>query len=340
MTDGSLASYGWDEGWAARLAELPDDLVPGRVVRHDGSGLLVSSADGVVAVPLGPRLDPEPVVGDWVALDRDHPVAVLARRSLLRRRAAIGEGQQSLAANIDVVLLVCGVDRPVKAGRIQRSATLARDAGAEPVVVLTKAALTDDPEALIRTVTEAQPGIDVLVVSVKEGRGLDELRARVEGRTVTLLGESGAGKSSIVNALLGREAASTGRVRTGDAKGRHTTTTRELHVLPGGGVLVDTPGIRAVGLLDDVEAVTETFADVDEVADGCRFTDCRHEGEPGCQVAEALAEGRLTEARLAGWRGLRDEAEAAAFRASPQEQKRREKGSTRHSRDTSRRKRR
>jgi ribosome biogenesis GTPase len=314
----SLAQYGWDDDWAARLAELPDGLTPGRVVRHDGAGLVVAGAGGVVAVPLGPRLDPEPVVGDWVALDRDHPVAVLPRRSLLRRRAAIGDGQQSLAANIDVVLLVCGVDRPVKPGRIQRSATLARDAGAVPVVVLTKSALTDDADALVEAVTEAQPDIDVVVASVNEGQGLDGLRARVEGRTVTLLGESGAGKSSIVNALLGHEAASTGRVRAGDAKGRHTTTTRELHLLPGGGVLVDTPGIRAVGLLDDVEAVTETFADVDDVAADCRFSDCRHEGEPGCEVAAAVSDGRLTEARLAGWRGLRDEAEAAALRATRQ----------------------
>ena len=333
-----LAAYGWTPRWAALLADVAAATGPGRVVRHDGAGLIVARPEGIEAVPLVRRLDPEPVVGDWVALDGDEPIAVLPRRSLLRRRSTMSEREQALAANIDAVFLVCGLDRPVKSGRIQRGATLAWDAGAVPAIVLTKAALADNVAAIVEEVSAENPGLDVIVTSVKEGLGIEDLTAAARDRTVTLLGESGAGKSSIVNALLGTEAAATSAVREGDAKGRHTTTARELHLLPGGGVLVDTPGIRAVGLWSDPEAVTATFPDIEELAQGCRFGDCRHGGEPGCAVAAALQDGTLEPARFDSWRRLEQEAAAAALRAQPQEMRRRGKRFSRLARDAQRRK--
>ena len=282
--------------------------MPARVVRHDGVGLTVATPDGVEVAMLSTRLDPEPTVGDWVALVGGTPVAVLPRTSLLRRRAAVSDTEQALAANVDVVLLVCGLDRPVKAGRIHRGAALASDAGAEPIIVLTKAAKVDDPQRIADRVTKKNPGVPLLITSVKEGQGVDELRALARGRSVVLLGESGAGKSSIVNALLGEDAAATGHVRKGDAKGRHTTTNRSLHLLPGGGTLIDSPGIRSIGLWGGSDAVTDTFADIAELADGCRFVDCGHDTEPGCAVKAAVEDGILSAERLAKWRELDAEA--------------------------------
>lgn len=310
----ALAALGWGPTWEAALAETHPGGEPARVVRHDGAGLLVAGADGERRVMFAGRLDPEPVVGDWVVIVDGAPAAVLPRASLLRRRTARGEAEQPLAANVDAVLLVCGLDRPVRAGRVQRSATLARDAGALPVVVLTKArrsgvapGVAADARAVI---SAAAPELGVVVTSVQEGEGLDELTDVVRGRTVVLLGESGAGKSSIVNALVGDDAVATGDVRAGDAKGRHTTTSRQLHVLPAGGVLVDTPGIRAVGLWVDTDAVDASFVDVEEVAAGCRFADCAHTGEPGCAIAAAVHAGELGAARVEAWRTLRAEAES------------------------------
>jgi ribosome biogenesis GTPase len=337
MQQPALAPYGWSNRWAALLSDHPGSR-PARVVRHDGAGLVLATADGIVAAPLTRRLDPPPTVGDWIALVGDEPAAVLERSSVLSRRAADGEVEQVLAANVDVVLLVCGLDRPVKAGRIHRAATLARDAGATPVVVLTKAARHPDAEAIAAAVADANPGLEVLVTSAVEGIGLDALHALVRDRTVTMLGESGAGKSSLLNALSGEDRAATGSVRRGDAKGRHTTTTRELYVLPGGGVIIDSPGIRAVGLWVDPEAVDATFGDIEELARSCRFADCRHEQEPSCAVRDAVARGSLSAARLETWRSLRREAEAAALRADPQEQRRRGKQFSRPAKDASRRK--
>ena len=336
-----LAALGWGPRWEALLAGVDgDDPVPGRIVRHDGAGLQVATDDGVVAVMFASRLDPEPVVGDWVALVDGAPAAVLPRSSLLRRRSAMGDDEQALAANVDVVLLVMGLDRPVRGGRVQRSATLAADAGAQPVAVLTKAARVSDTdvEAGRAAIADAAPDLDVIVTSVRERVGLDELRAVARDRTVVLLGESGAGKSSIVNALLGDDAVATGEVRGGDAKGRHTTTSRQLHVLPGGGVLVDTPGIRSVGMWVDPDAVDAAFADVDDLAAACRFADCRHENEPGCAVAAVIAAGELDPARVEAWRVLRREAESAELRATPHEQRRRDKRFARITKDAQRRK--
>jgi ribosome biogenesis GTPase len=333
----TLAPLGWDERWASTLESAEPGALPGRVLQHHGAGLVVALPGGTETIMLTKRLDPEPTVGDWVAVIDNEAIAVLDRRSLLRRRSAHGDKEQQLAANVDTVLLVCGLDRPVKDGRIQRGTTIARDAGARPVVILTKAAIGDadsDPEQAAADVRIAHPGIDVVITSVNEGLGLDELRALIGTDTVTLLGESGAGKSSIVNALLGSEIVPIGSVRKGDSKGRHTTTGRELHLLPSGGVLIDTPGIRAVGLVAD--AVAETFSDVDEVAEMCRFADCQHDGQPGCAIANALESGELLAGRVEGWRRLREESEAIAERATLAEQRRTDRDFSKEAKDAKR----
>ncbi|MEO6988133.1 MAG: ribosome small subunit-dependent GTPase A [Aquihabitans sp.] len=331
----SLEAYGWNQRWADRFsaylasaeAAEVDEPRAGRVVRHDGAGLMVATADHPPhRAMFGRAVTPKPVVGDWVVVDRKWtPMATLPRDSLLRRRAAGGEGEQSLVANVDVVLIVCGLDRPVRLGRIQRTMTLANDAGAESLVVLTKADLVDPdvPAAAVATVAEADPDLEAVILSARGGWGIDDLLARVGTRTVALIGESGAGKSTLVNALVADQVAAEGEVRTGDAKGRHTTTSRELHLLESGGVLVDTPGIREVGIFADPDAVAESFPDIEELVDQCRFTNCGHDSEPGCSVTAAIADGTLDPSRLQRWRDLEAEAEAAELRADPAEQRRR-----------------
>lgn len=330
-----LTRYGWDDRWSSRYTDYlktsaaaeVDSPTPGRVIRHDGAGLMVAIDTGPVRAMFGPPVELPPVVGDWVVLDRTHaPVATLPRDSLLRRRAAgTGEKEQAMAANVDLVLVVCGLDRPVRSGRIQRTITIALDAGAESLVVLTKADKVDPAVAAEAemVVAEVDPDLEVVTLSAKGGWGIDDLLERVGQRTVALIGESGAGKSTLVNALMEGEVAAEGVVREGDSKGRHTTTHRELHLLDGGGVLVDTPGIREVGIWTDTDAVAESFPDIDELAAQCRFRDCAHQSEPGCAVRAAVKDGALPAERLEAWRALDAEAASAELRADVVERHRR-----------------
>ena len=284
------------------------------MLRHDGVSVNVLTPSGERIVKLRRGAD-APTVGDWLALDGDTLVAVLERSSLLRRRAAGGDDLQVLAANIDLVLLVCGLDRFVRAGRVQRGEALAWDAGAVPVLVLTKADLAEDLDGTLAEIDAVHQGLERFLTSAPEGLGIAELRTRLVGSTSVLLGESGAGKSRLVNAILGADVAVTGAVRQGDAKGRHTTTNRQLHLVPGGGVIIDSPGIREVGLAGDEESVDATFTDVEALALECRFNDCAHTGEPGCAVAAAVRAGTLAQDRLAAYLELREEAMVAGERA-------------------------
>ena len=321
-----LTALGWTDEWAGRAAAAVaslgrDDLRPGRVTRHDGVAVVVADGRGVEQLPVLASVEPVPVVGDWVLVDDEAVHATLPRQGLLRRRDPMRDVEQPLVANVDAVLVVVGLDRPVRSGRVVRATAQARDAGAEPLMVLTKADAADDPGAVASYLEGANPGVDVVVTSARTGEGVDELLRRAAHRTVVLIGESGAGKSRLTNALVADEVALVGAVRVGDAKGRHTTTARELHLLPDGGVLIDTPGIRSVGLWTDLDSVAEVFDDVESLALDCRFADCGHDGEPGCAVAAAIEAGDVHPARLEAWRELMDEAEESARQAEAREKR-------------------
>ncbi|MFG3105331.1 ribosome small subunit-dependent GTPase A [Streptomyces tendae] len=317
-TYSALSSYGWDENWADAFApHAAEGLLPGRVVRVDRGQCDVVTADGVLRADTAfvtPH-DPLRVVctGDWVAVDPDGGNPRYVRTYLPRRTAFVrstsskrSEGQ-ILAANVDHAIVAVSLAVELDLARIERFLALAWESGAQPVVVLTKADLVPDPVTLaylVQDVETAAPGVPVLSVSAEQGEGLDVLAAVVSGGTAVLLGQSGAGKSTLANALLGEDVMGVQAIRDVDGKGRHTTTTRNLLALPGGGVLIDTPGLRGVGLFDAGSGVDQVFAEIAELAEECRFHDCAHESEPGCAVLAAIDSGALPERRLESYRKL------------------------------------
>ncbi|HEX6446862.1 MAG TPA: ribosome small subunit-dependent GTPase A [Streptosporangiales bacterium] len=318
MPASTLASLGWDAPRAAAFAAIADhDLFPARVTRVDRGACELLAETGPLRASFGSAvLCTPPCTGDWTAVRRwpDERVtvdAVLERRTLVRR-LVVSPGQsatQPLAANVDVVLVAEGAVPDPDLGRLERLLAVAWESGAEPVVLLTKAdAAGPAVDVLLRDAAAVAPGVDVHAISAVTGAGLDAVRGHLApGRTAALLGASGVGKSTLVNALAGATVMATRRLRT-DGKGRHTTVTRELIPLPGGAVLIDTPGLRSIGLNIPVEYVERVFADIDELATRCRFADCAHESEPGCAVLAALESGELRERRLASWRKIRREA--------------------------------
>lgn len=321
FTETSLQQIGWDDGWEAafephRIA----GLVPARVaVQHRGAYDLLA-ADGEFRAAGSQRLvrDHElPVVGDWVGFD---PVGglvevVLPRRTSISRKEvwrAIRE--QVLAANMEIAFLVQALPLDFNLRRLERYLAMAWESGADPVVLLTKTDLVDDVEPFLAAVETVTLGAcPALALSSKTGERLDEIRPFFAGnKTAVLLGSSGAGKSTLVNALIGEELLKTAEVREDDQRGRHTTTRRELILLPGGGVVLDTPGIRELRLWDaDLEQV---FSEIDEIASHCRFDDCAHDQEPGCAVRAALADGTLTQERWEGYAKLQREQAALEIR--------------------------
>jgi ribosome biogenesis GTPase / thiamine phosphate phosphatase len=318
-----LSSLGWDDDFTAafRPYARPDSR-PARVTRVDRGVCAVLAETGPERASVGGGVlnaamhNPVvmPCTGDWVVL-RDWPdrrttiEVVLPRRTAVVRagagRAAVG---QVLAANLDTAAVVEPVDPEPDSGRIERLLALAWESGATPIVVLTKADLAPDPGALIAQVSRLASGVLVHAVSAETGLGLDALHPLVApGRTLGLLGRSGGGKSSLVNALAGATVMGTQEIRRADGRGRHTTTYRALVPIPGGGAVLDTPGLRGVGLRDGVAGLDRAFADVAALAEECAFGDCAHSGEPGCAVAAALASGELTARRWDSWRRLHRE---------------------------------
>ncbi|MGW2365436.1 ribosome small subunit-dependent GTPase A [Streptomyces sp. NPDC001667] len=324
-----LTRYGWDEGFAESFApHAAEDLTPGRIVRVDRGrcDLVVPDGDGVRTVQADTALvttgDPLRIMctGDWAAVDLDRGFvrALLPRRTAFVRSTSSQRSEgQILAANVDHAVIASSLAAELDLGRIERFLTLAWESGAAPLVVLTKADLVADPVVLghlLDDTAAAAPGAQVLAVSAAKGQGVDALAATLTGGTSVLLGQSGAGKSTLANALVGEDVQDVNATRDSDGKGRHTTTTRNLLPLPGGGVLIDTPGLRGVGLYDADTGVARAFAEIEALAARCRFHDCAHESEPGCAVLEALSSGDLPQRRLDSYRKLLRENERIAAR--------------------------
>ncbi|MEU2024497.1 ribosome small subunit-dependent GTPase A [Streptomyces sp. NPDC016469] len=331
-----LAAYGWDDDWAAEFAPYAaQGLVPGRVVRVDRGRCDIVTPEGTIWADTAfvvPR-DPMRIIctGDWAAVDADGDPRFV--RTLLPRRTAFvrstsskrSEGQV-LATNVDHIVICVSLAVELDLGRVERFLALAMSSSggdallgdaagagertAEPLVVLTKADLVPDAVTLSHLVQDIEriaPGVQVLPVSSTTGEGIDVFSAIVSGGTSVLLGVSGAGKSTLANTLLGQDVMEVQAARDVDGKGRHTTTTRNLLVLPSGGVLIDTPGLRGVGLWDAGVGVGQVFSEIQELAEGCRFHDCAHEAEPGCAVREAIEDGTLPERRFDSYRKLQRE---------------------------------
>ncbi len=334
-----LPKLGWDSFFADAFKELSvPDAVPGKVAAIEKEACQVLTESGqlfaVIAGKMRFHADKAaqyPAVGDWVAIQllegeaRGVIHAVLPRKSTFSRLAPGGRPrlaggkteEQVVAANVDVAFLVNALDcdRNVEIRRIERYLAIARSSGVMPVIVLNKADLCPDVAERVAEVATAAGGIPVCAVSAKTRTGIDSLKNYLTaGVTVALLGQSGVGKSAIINALLGEERQVTGEVRENDFRGRHTTTRRQLIVLPGGGVIIDTPGIREIQVWGDGNELDNTFEDIAEIAAGCRFTDCRHNSEPGCAVRAAIDRGELDSARFKNYLKLQREMNHLAAR--------------------------
>lgn len=319
LTTPDMEHLGWTEDTARAFGPYAHSgLVPARVAVEHRDAYVLYSAQGEMWAEISGSLRHEatgradlPAVGDWVAVmprpgeKRATIRAVLERRSsFARKEAGFEVEQQVLAANMDVVFLVAGLDGNLNTRRLERYLVLAWGSGASPIIVLNKADLCPDVPSAVAEVEGAAPGVPTLVVSAVDGRGIDELRAYLlPHRTGVLLGSSGVGKSTLMNQIHGRALQKVERVRE-DGKGRHTTTHRELFAIPGGGLLIDTPGMRELQLWDEHEGLEETFDDVTALAQECRFSDCSHEVEPGCAVAMAVKQGRLERDRLDSYHKL------------------------------------
>jgi ribosome biogenesis GTPase len=329
-----LAALGWTPQLQEAFAPFAEEgFVAGRVALEHTHIYRIFAEAGESLARVSGRLRHRasartdfPAVGDWVVVEpsasgsdaRIH--AILPRFSRFSRRAA-GDPtvEQIVAANIDTVFLVSGLDGDFNPRRIERYLVVAWESGATPVIVLNKADLVEDAAAVVEHVQSFAPGVTVHAVSCQQPATLDALRASLGfGKTGALLGSSGVGKSSIVNQLVGHEMLPTGEVRTSDSRGRHVSTARQLVLLPGEGVLIDTPGMRELQLWETQESVAGTFTDIEERAADCRFRDCRHRAEPGCAVRAAVEAGEIPTSRLESFHKLADE---QAYQARQQDER-------------------
>jgi len=326
----NLEELGWNQSWRKSFDELGrEGLVPARVAREDKEAYLVFSEHGELTARVtgSVRHNAEsrsefPAVGDWVVIEPRPKEgeatihAVLPRKSKFSRQAPGGRTEeQVLAANIDTVFLVSGLDENFNVRRIERYVTLAWESGAGPVILLNKADVCDDVEARISEVESAVFGVPLHTISATENQGLHVLRRYIsKGKTVAFFGSSGVGKSTIINSLLGEERQKVNAISEAVGKGKHTTTHRELILFPDGGVVIDTPGMRGLHMWCDDNGVKRSFDDIEELARLCRFRDCRHGTEPGCAVRKALDEGVLEAKRYGNYLKLQKEVKFLARR--------------------------
>jgi ribosome biogenesis GTPase / thiamine phosphate phosphatase len=325
-----LYDLGWNSFFEKGFRQFENDgSMVARVAREHKNLYLALSEQGELMAEVSGKFRFQadsrgkyPTVGDWVVLsirpneDRATIHALLPRQSaFLRKVAGLHTEEQVLAANIDTVFIVCGLDGNFNLRRIERYLTLAWESGAMPVILLNKCDLCAEIELRAGEVESLAVGVPVHVISAVENRGFDALGEYfTRGKTGALLGSSGVGKSSIINRLLGEERLRIGEVSECDSRGRHTTTRRELMILPGGGLVIDTPGMRELQVWGDEQGLQQAFEDIEELAAACRFRDCTHRKEPGCAVQAAIASGRLDSGRLRSYLKLKKELEHLAAR--------------------------
>ena len=306
----SLHALGWRPGFQAQF-DPASGLQPARVMAVQRGRVEVTHENGTTSIELSRKAAALGItVGDWVLLDEDAKTIHerLERFALFQRRAAgSGAERQLIAANVDTLFIVTSANRDFNEARLERYLAIAQDAGAFPVIVITKADTVDSVSPFVATASRLAPGVLVEALDARDPEAVDALRPWCEtGQTVALLGSSGVGKSTLVNSLTGAHQ-DTFAVRNDDQRGRHTTTTRSMHRLPQGGWLIDTPGMRELQLVDVAEALDDVFAEVATFAGQCRFSDCAHESEPGCAVQAAIADGALDADRLRRYRKLLSE---------------------------------
>ncbi|HBA83069.1 MAG TPA: ribosome small subunit-dependent GTPase A [Verrucomicrobia bacterium] len=334
-----LKTWGWNEEWELSFEPYRHEgLAPARVIREDRELYLVQTETGEKTAAVSGRFRYQaasrsdfPSVGDWAAVETDEAagkatiVALLPRRTAFsRRHPGKNEEEQIVAANVNTIFLVSALDggRNFNLRRLERYLALARGSGAQPVIVLNKADLSDCVDRYILEAESAAPALPVHPVSALARQGLDALEPYLAtGQTVALLGSSGVGKSALINALLGVEQQVTGEIRAQDHRGRHTTTRRELFLIPGGGMVIDTPGLRELGLWGDESELAGAFDDIEELASQCRFRDCRHDGEPDCAVQQALGDGSLDANRFDNYLRMRRELAHLARKTNPAAQR-------------------